>query len=549
MQNERNGKSIVLCSDGTGNQDVKARGSNVFKLYEAVDLHLHRREPGRRQQIAYYDDGVGTEASLPRRVLGGAVGWGFCDNVCQLYTQLAHAYEPGDRLYLFGFSRGAYTVRALAGMIQYCGIVDLNQGGLLGKKDELDAHVKGCWKEFHDVAFTGEWDRKRAGRRAAEAGAASDPGRIDEATATRRRRMLAHAPESPLRIRMLGVWDTVSAVGMPVDELKILTDLVWKSRFRDLTVGAEVERACQALAIDDERRTFRPELWNEAQAREGQVEQVWFAGVHSNVGGGYSKHGMSLVALDWMMAEAEQQGLVFIPADREYARTHQDVHDKLYDSREGLALYYRWEPRDIAALCRKHEIASPKVHVSVFERIALGTEGYAPGNLPANLTVVGTRKSLRPTPEQLTAVRELVASRPGAGAGLSLLHSGEIRSMLALGKLSHWVFLGATAVALYFAVEEALPGDHGIMERIRMACGVVAEAVLAAWESPSAALKSLWPTWLDELPDSLLRTILSWPFIGALVFCYALAAIVDYVMERRFAGFWHACRARLRALL
>lgn len=117
-------KNIVICSDGTGNTSVKGRGTNVFKLYEAVDTNGHRFRPGLTPQIALYDDGVGTENFKWLRIASGATGWGLSRNVKQLYTELARVYDAGDRIYLFGFSRGAFTVRTLAGFIATCGILD-----------------------------------------------------------------------------------------------------------------------------------------------------------------------------------------------------------------------------------------------------------------------------------------------------------------------------------------------------------------------------------------------------------------------------------------
>lgn len=116
------GKNIVLCSDGTGNQDVKNRGTNVFKLYEAVDIQGHKTAP-LTPQVAFYDDGVGT-ANAFARVVGGAFGWGFSRNVKKMYRELVNVYEPGDKIFLFGFSRGAYTIRALAAFIQFYGVLD-----------------------------------------------------------------------------------------------------------------------------------------------------------------------------------------------------------------------------------------------------------------------------------------------------------------------------------------------------------------------------------------------------------------------------------------
>jgi uncharacterized protein (DUF2235 family) len=106
-------KNIIICSDGTGNSAIKDRGTNVFKLFEAVDLNGHRTNPNLDAQVAMYDDGVGTESFLPLKLLGGAFGFGLARNVRKLYTELVRIYDAGDRIYLFGFSRGAFTARTL----------------------------------------------------------------------------------------------------------------------------------------------------------------------------------------------------------------------------------------------------------------------------------------------------------------------------------------------------------------------------------------------------------------------------------------------------
>ena len=98
------GKNIIICSDGTGNSDVKGRGTNVFKLFEAIDLNGHRTKPHLDAQIALYDDGVGTQGFTPLKVMGGAFGFGLARNVRKLYKELVRVYDPGDRIYLFGFA-------------------------------------------------------------------------------------------------------------------------------------------------------------------------------------------------------------------------------------------------------------------------------------------------------------------------------------------------------------------------------------------------------------------------------------------------------------
>lgn len=488
------GKNIVLCSDGTGNQDIKNRGTNVFKLYEAVDIQGHKNG-ALPKQVAFYDDGVGT-ANPIAKVIGGAFGWGFSANVKMLYRELVNVYEAGDSLYLFGFSRGAYTVRALAGLIQFCGVLDIEHYNKLGR-DALSDQIDACWEDFRRVAFKMS---SAAERRSAVPSA-------DEKNIVTGRREGYHAvdPGGELDIPFIGVWDTVGAIGVPFDELRKFISLFYPVWFADNTLGGEVKRACQALAIDDERRTFHPELWNEQNGSDTRILQVWFSGVHSNVGGGYPKQGMSLVTLDWMMAEARQAGLRFIDEDLEFVHEHQDVHDKLYDSRSGLAVYYRWAPRDIAKLCAEHRIHRPKVHVSVFERIGNGTDAYAPGNIPFDCEV-DTAGSFGRWPDAKAAqdIRSALIARK-AGHGASLLE--DMDATVEKGKRSYIAFLIMTLVTL----------------------------------SAFSGLARCW-SWFNLLWPATFFLV-----CGSLIFLWARS--VDNALNREYAQFWHNLRGLLRKML
>src|SRR5262245_8125392 len=136
-------KNIVICSDGTGNSAIKGRGTNVFKLFEAIDLTGHQTNPQLTPQVALYDDGVGTEDFKPLKIFSGATGFGLSRNVRQLYKELARIYDPGDRIFLFGFSRGAFTVRTLADLIAHCGILAVEK---LSTADELERMVRQTYR-------------------------------------------------------------------------------------------------------------------------------------------------------------------------------------------------------------------------------------------------------------------------------------------------------------------------------------------------------------------------------------------------------------------
>ena len=361
-------KNIVICSDGTGNSGGKTRGTNVWRIFNAVDRH----NATGREQMTYYDDGVGTDNLRWLKLLGGAFGWGLSRNIRQAYTFLVMNYEEGDDIYLFGFSRGAFTVRSLAGMISRCGL--LSRKVLLAadrrQRATLLRRILWAYRRIHE----------------------------DAGSAIREELKLREVP-----IRFVGVWDTVDAVGMPLDWMRDLLDAkVWRRwlgirfwGFYDKELSRKVWYAYQALALDDERKTFHPNVW---EPRECEVwvpdrgwrgdrppgdtkqvmEQVWFAGAHSNVGGGYPKDSLSLVPLDWMMAKAHLCGLRFGDGFRKQYQHDADPHGKLYDSRAGLGAYYRYAPR---VLKKENKEERPVIHDSVIERIERATEYYAPGSM------------------------------------------------------------------------------------------------------------------------------------------------------------------------
>jgi len=232
-------KNIVLCSDGTGNTAIKGRGTNVFKLYEALDLKLET-------QVAFYDDGVGTERLRPLAALGGAFGFGLSRNVRQLYTALARVYERGDRIFLFGFSRGAFTVRTLAGFIAACGIVDRER---CRSDDGLEAAVKETYSAYRD--------RYRTALMRLLRGKPSD--QPETVKRVRKEFAVQHDARPKLEawqvpIAFIGVWDTVDAVGFPVPFIAdAFNTLVYPYKFPNWRLGPTVMRARHALAIDDQR--------------------------------------------------------------------------------------------------------------------------------------------------------------------------------------------------------------------------------------------------------------------------------------------------------
>lgn len=502
-------KNIVICSDGTGNTAIKGRGTNVFKLYEAVDL-------SGGGQIAFYDDGVGTESFKPLRLLGGAFGWGLSRNVRKLYAALVRVYEPGDRIFLFGFSRGAFTVRTLAGFIVNCGI--LRQTPALASDQNLRKAVFLAYRYQYRALYRSlldDWLVNPIGL----------PGLSERflSWCWGVRRGEAH----PGEVHFIGVWDTVDAVGFPWDWLSDFVNcVIYRFKFSDhRRLSRRVTKACHALSIDDERHTFHPLLWKE-EGTDGRVEQVWFAGVHSNVGGGYPKQGMSLVALDWMIQRARAAGLGVVSHDEDLYYAHRNVHDKLYNSRAGLATYYHYRPRDIAGFYGGPE-ARPKVHVSALERIAQGTGGYAPGNLPGNLQIVETRPSGR----NLPAAEGVIAEAPGGD-------TSPLAGVRGLAWAREWC---QTAFVL-------------------ASVGVILGVIFWGMEGESASgrlwgfLALVFTGQIWEVLGLVWKSLVKYPapfsaLIGAMAAAYAGAWWAKVKTDRSFSGFWFPLAPRLRAFL
>ena len=498
-------KNIVICSDGTGNTAIKGRGTNVFKMFEAVDIYGHWTDHTLIPQIAFYDDGVGTERMKVLKVICGMFGLGLSRNVKELYAHIARTYNPGDRIFLFGFSRGAFTVRTLAGFIATCGIVDRDR---CHTDADLRDKVAEAYSEYRRKYRTCFGSRFRK------------PYSTEKAEDFRKGHAVTHeehAPEGKVEIEFIGVWDTVDAVGLPFDKLADwINDYIYPFKFPDLTLSPTVRKACHAISIDDERHTFHPVMWNETGESGDRIDQVWFPGVHSNVGGGYPKQGMSLVALYWMMMKAEASRLRFVNCDWELIRDHQNCSDKLYDSRTGFAIYYRYKPRDIGDICGKNHVARPRIHMSAIERIAQGTEGYAPGNIPAEAEIVATEAS----PQTLGEIADEI--RGGLGRDASLLE--RVKPWVLIRKYSHYLFFIFSFVAVYFALQEEI-GKDGILGTIRK---------------------------LGSMGDILKlgKSLVLRPYLLLVIgFFYAIGLVARKSMESAFSGFWHDLRPRVRDLL
>jgi len=407
-------KVIAVFADGTGNSAAKVFKTNVWRLYEALDTS----DPGPnglKRQIAYYHDGVGTSSFKPLAILGGAFGWGLKRNVLDLYTFLCRNYEPGDEVCAFGFSRGAFTVRLLAAMVVTQGLV------VHTSEEDLEVYARDAYRRY----------RRRFNR----TGGLVEPLRnLRDALITGWRRLTrrptyadrqaptAH-PNHQVEVHFLGVWDTVAAYGMPIAELtRGIDDWLWPLSMPNYQLSSKVKRARHALALDDERDTFHPLIWDERPEKDPEhVKQVWFAGMHSDVGGGYPDDSLAYVSLDWMMSEASAAGLRFQTHPVAEIKRIMNANGSLHDSRRGMGAYYRYQPRKLAAHVDPPDptalllqdpdpttsamLTTVRIHDSVFRRIQHGTDRYAPIVLPAGYTVVSTDGRTMPSHEFSAAKR------------------------------------------------------------------------------------------------------------------------------------------------
>jgi uncharacterized protein (DUF2235 family) len=269
-------KHLIVCCDGTWNRpDHVDQGVAAPTSVAKVALALAERDDTGNLQLLHYQAGVGTRRR--ERLLGGGFGVGLSRNVQECYRFLVDNYAPGDRLYFFGFSRGAFTARSTVGLVRNSGIL----------RREHRHRIKEAYGLYRNP------DKD------------SEPSGI---AAELFRRSFSH-PETS--VEFVGVWDTVGALGIPIDGFRppFLTRL-WT--FHDTTLSRSVRHAYHAIAIDERRRPFRPTLWvGKADALAQTLEQVWFAGVHCDVGGGYRDPELSEIPLLWMAEKARSCGLAF----------------------------------------------------------------------------------------------------------------------------------------------------------------------------------------------------------------------------------------------
>ncbi len=343
-------KRLVMCCDGTWNRpeqvdDGRVSPTNVTKMALAI---APRDGSGTIQQV-YYHRGVGT--GRWDRIRGGAFGMGLSRNIKDAYRYLVLNYAVGDELFLFGFSRGAYTARSLGGFIRNSGLL---------RPEHVDRV---------DDAYT--LYRRRDDE--------SNPTAIEAQLF--RKSYTYESVGHEIRMKCLGVWDTVGALGIPVGLLGRASRLVFHLQFHDLKLSSYVDNAFQALALDERRLPFVPSIWEQQDHAKGRqrLEQVWCVGVHSNVGGGYADSGLSDIAFLWMKENAASCDLAFNDA---YVRDtiRPNLQGVLRNSRTGFYRLMREYVRPVTGqhLFPRFEVVDP----SAYDRYAADSS-YRPVNLPA----------------------------------------------------------------------------------------------------------------------------------------------------------------------
>jgi len=347
MENKR----IVICCDGTWNEpeqldeDNRIYPTNVLKMVRAISTSDPQSG---KHQLVYYQTGIGSAGTgfISRyisRMLCGLTGLGIANNIQACYRFLANNYSDGDEIYLFGFSRGAYTARSLAGMIGSMGLLQKQD---MDKLPRLYAHYK---------------------------------------TAPDRREKSKYAdivnilPRRHVKIKFIGVWDTVGALGLPVQGVQHLSRR-WVG-FHNTHLGSHIENAYHAVSIDEQRRPFKPSMWTRLDGQE-DCQQMWFVGSHSNIGGGLQDHGLSDIALTWLANRARNKGLNLDAAyfsARDYIKPRADA--PIFQSLSwpyrllsifGLGRYRRpiGVPANVAEM----------IHESVIERV-LNDSNYRPASI------------------------------------------------------------------------------------------------------------------------------------------------------------------------
>jgi hypothetical protein len=382
--------NLIVCCDGTWNTaDQRHDGvpipTNVVRLFNA----LADKDDNGTEQRKYYHPGVGTEPGWWERAMGGATGAGLDRNIMSGYHWLCRTYQADDRIFLFGFSRGAYTVRSLSGFVVACGLLDLE-----------DLPPETAWARIEHVFRRGYRERRET---------IADWKKKKEKPAWRFHNV---AGTELIPIHMIGVWDTVGALGIP-DDLALLNllDASDEHVFHDTNLSDRVRHARHAVALDEIRASFQPTLWTGAHK---DMKQVWFPGVHCDVGGGYRETGLSDRPLQWMIREAVAQGLKF--REDMTDQIHPDPRGVLHDSYTDVFRLLPNQPRSVPRFDSHGGGPLPDLDEFVLERRKCPPISHAPYRLTVPSLAVGESREFT-----------IYAINPWNETGLYLDHGARYR--------------------------------------------------------------------------------------------------------------------------
>jgi len=312
-------KNIVIFSDGTGQDGGQGANTNIYKIFNMIESRTSK-------QVSYYDRGLGTGVF---KAMGSIAGFGISKNIKDCYSFIFEHYEAGDKIYLLGFSRGAATMRSLSNFIHHFGVMPKSRPELISKAYKI-YKIK---------------NKEKRDRKAQE--------------------FISRHHTMWTKIEYIGCFDTVAALGFPYKSLSSLINNIplFQHKFHDFKLSQAVSNAYQALAIDDERKTFLPILWDSDVLDGQKVKQVWFCGMHTDVGGGYEKEDLSDIPLKWMLDTAKKHGLKIYSKNKVVIKG--DVNGKMHDSRGSfLSKVYRKKQR----FWGTERSDAPIVHSSVLER-------------------------------------------------------------------------------------------------------------------------------------------------------------------------------------
>lgn len=390
------GRNLVLFCDGTWNSpDEESYGlptpTNVYKLYQACQDEADSAGA----QLTWYLPGVGSDGSSFRRALEGATGTGIGLNIRRGYAALAALYRgPQDRIFLVGFSRGAFTARSIAGMIQKVGLT----------RSADPRRVKQAYR-FYERSSHEQHPQARQHREREDV-------------------------HRDVRVHAIGVWDTVGALGLSVWGWSFNFRALWRNDFHRLSANQITDHVVHALALDEKRTSFMPLLWHPPgdfrgvatgcdDGRMPHVTEAWFRGVHSDVGGGYADTRLSDVALQWMVAQLVPLGLRLRPG---LPRLRPDPAGRVHNSARGplwtnVATWPRWTPLRTAAEAGEADAAQDGVRRLLHESIA---------ERELQAGALGERRRQRLAPGQRVCV-SVQARQPWDYTGIVLEHGARYR--------------------------------------------------------------------------------------------------------------------------